>query len=89
MIHEEKTLPKWARNKLDRLRFEVLLLQNENKRIKQAHAVLEGKDWFPINGHKFDPEIKIFHLWVLDQDQPFPICALAPNDVLIVGRAKT
>lgn len=83
--HNEKTLPKWARERLNSLRSDIELMES----YRQLHAILfdKDRDWFtlpdPINGCN-DDELT---LWVLTKNHPFPVCVLYKGDMLFIGRA--
>lgn len=85
-----QTLPLWAQ-KLIRAQDDIIKqLRRENHQLNQCHDVLRSKNWFTIPGpkEKFLPEKGDRHLWVIYDDQPFPICSLGENDALLLGRDK-
>ncbi len=82
--HKIETLPKWAQAYINSLQLEIKRLDS----VKQMSAVMADRDWFtlpdPFGGCHED----LLHLWILDKDRPFSICALGKGDMLFVGRAK-
>ena len=84
-LNEEK-LPKWAQERLSGLRLTIKELEDKNRRLQEAHAVLFEREWFVINGPAEDTLLDVRHLWLLYPDRPHCICALHRNDVLLVGR---
>lgn len=83
----EQTLPKWARELLDDLRFAKARLERELDETRAAHQVLMGRNWLTIPGPaSIEPPLAYRKLWYLNADQPIPACTLYHGDVLLVGR---
>lgn len=80
-------LPKWAQELIRDQRTDIEMLQS----LKKAHAVLDGREWFTINGpSKMCPESLSpdgwYYLFYLYPSGAHPACSIGPNDVLLVGR---
>lgn len=89
IVHDENTLPKWAREKLEWLRSVIQHRENELKRLRLAHGVLTDRNWFVINGPSAEQAISLpdtYHLWFLSADSPHRVCSLHKQDALLVGR---
>lgn len=87
-IGNERKLPVWAQELIERLRDDLGKKDAEALGLRAAHAVLGGREWFTISGPTFDTEHETRRLWFLDREHPFPACSLGKGDVLLVGRAK-
>jgi hypothetical protein len=85
-MHDEGTLPKWARERLAALRLEVEEQRRTIGRLERAHEVLFGREWFTIPGG-LTPGGAHRTLWFLDSNQPISVCSIGTCDVLLVGRA--
>lgn len=88
MIRRERTLPKWAQQKLSELREELLSERESHRRTRLAHAVLTHptRDWFLVQGPpQSDVSDGVYHLWYGIQHAA---CSLGIGDVVLVGRAK-
>lgn len=83
--HDEKVLPKWAQNRLEKLRMDIESLEG----LRKLHRLLadDERDWFvlpdPVNGCNDDK----LSLWLLNTDSPFRVCTLYKGDKLFIGRA--
>lgn len=83
------TLPKWAQEHIEELKAEI----RRREALKEVHAILSDKDrdWFTIrnDGSVGGLEGKdFFRLWIIQNDDPRPICSLGKGDLLFVARAK-
>jgi hypothetical protein len=90
--HDESKLPKWAQKKLAEQRQEIKLLQS----LKEAHAVLDKREWFTIPGPPADKRGRssysgdnVYNLWTLSNSGAHPVCSLYVADILLVGRAES
>jgi hypothetical protein len=71
---------------------EVARLRDELRRLQNAHAVLQEREWFAIKCE--DPNVGRgcvddqgrYTLFFCDRNGTFPCCTLGPRDVLLVGR---
>lgn len=85
MEHDEATLPRWARQRLEALRQQRDQLLMELVNTRMAAAITRERDhWFTVAGPQ-DGESQ--RLYWLSRDGARPACALGPGDVLLVGRA--
>ena len=84
-MYDENKLPKWAKQRLEDLRHEIIALQS----LKKLHALLSDKDrdWFVIKGPEPNTGEDHINLWVLYPNKPHSICVLGKDDMLFVGRA--
>lgn len=83
------SLPKWAQEHINELKTEI----RRREALKQTHALLADKDrdWFTIRNDGSVgglDEKGFFRLWILQNDDPRPICSLGQGDLLFVARAK-
>lgn len=85
LTEREQKLPKWAQDKLNRLRQEIKNAGDERDRVRAAHAVLENRNWFTVPGPR--SEDSTITLWALFTNQPTAICSIRKGDILMVGRA--
>lgn len=85
-----EALPLWAQKLIHAQDRRICQLRAENHQLNQCHDVLRSKSWFTIPAPKGDfmPAKGNRHLWVLYDDQPFPVCSLGENDVVLLGRDK-
>lgn len=88
MEHNIKTLPIWAQRHICHLEQMNDYLESRNKTIEDMNAIMcePKRDWFTLP-FSYDGD-KSIHLWLLDKDQPLPVCALGKGDLLFVGRSK-
>ena len=86
--HNIKTLPKWAQQHIACLDQLNDYLEHRNSTLENMHAIMcePKRNWFTLP-FSYDDE-KTIHLWLLEKDQPVPVCALSKGDLLFVGRAK-
>ena len=86
--HDLATLPKWARTHIEALKLKADVAWSRLESIEKMNAVMcePKRDWFTLPfAHDDDKPV---HLWLLDKDQPLPVCALGKGDLFFVGRAK-
>ena len=83
--HNENILPKWAQDRLIRLRDAIDSLEGLRK--LSGFLADDERDWFvlpdPVNGCT-DEKLS---LWLLNTDSPFRVCTLYKGDKLFIGRA--
>ena len=86
----DEKLPCWAQSLISELRVHIQLLQNENDVLRSMSTFTVGdkRDWFTIPGPAFEPDEEVRRLYVLNRNDPLPICSLSKKDLLFVGRAK-
>lgn len=82
--HDESKLPKWAQERLNRLRFDLQEAKTLRDGVEQAHSVLFNRNWFTLQTHGDDKR----SFYVLRHDAAVPVCTLYGNDVVLVGREK-
>lgn len=80
----ERTLPIWAQNELNELRYRILLEADRRRQLSSAYQVLQGRDWFTLRGPRPEDDKPIRYLY---WDICNPACSLGPDDVLLIGRA--
>jgi hypothetical protein len=86
---EQDRLPKWALSVILNLRAEVAKHKDEIRRLKQVHAIMDGKSWFTVGGPP--PSAvrgEVVNLWWLDNDGAHAACSLRVGDVFLVGRRE-
>ena len=84
--HDMSRLPKWAQALIVDANCKRQRAEREAMTLRQAHGILNGRDWFCLNGADSARGEDVRRLWLLDRDQPHCICALGPDDTLLVGR---
>ena len=85
--HKEDSLPRWAQDRLEALRDEIRDRDRAIAKLKEAHSLLfDSTTWFTVSGPTNDTTRSTYRLWMLDRDEPIAVCALGPNDRLLVGR---
>lgn len=77
----ERTLPIWAQQELHEARHRLMLETDRRRRLQEAHAVLNDRNWFTLTGPQ-DGEPPRHLYW----DICNPACSLGPRDVLLIGR---
>lgn len=82
--------PKWVRELVAKLRTEREDLERRMLRLEQAHEILNKRDWFAIYGERNPkiPEGEMRRVWIINRDDPYPVCSIGYNDVLLIGRAR-
>ncbi len=86
--HKIKTLPKWAQYLISELNGKLVANEQRMLTVQNMNAVMcePKRDWFTLPfEHKDDKPIR---LWLLNYDEPFPVCDLGKGDLLFVGRAR-
>lgn len=86
IFHDETKLPKWAQDRLNGFRREIIGLEG----LKKLHGLLADKDrdWFTIPGPIPNAGKESITLHVFYPNHAHPVCELGVGDILHVGRAK-
>jgi regulator of replication initiation timing len=84
----ERKLPKWAQNRLDKLRMENDLLRSRLDNVQAMNAVMcdPRRDWFTVHGPNFQDEEDYRDLFVLYRNGAHAVCSIGRGDLLFVGR---
>ena len=86
--HDIATLPKWAQLHIKSLELKAESAKSKLETLEKMQAITcePQRDWFTLPfSHDGNKPI---HLWLLNLDYPYPVCALGKGDLLFVGRAK-
>jgi hypothetical protein len=84
-MHNESSLPRWARELINDLRVSNDDLIRECEQLRAAHAVLLGRSWFTVPAPEVDGDGP-FRLWLLAGDNPMPVFSIEKGDVILVGK---
>lgn len=88
--HDIESLPKWAQSHIYGLELKAKIALDRNETVQKINAIMcePKREWFTISNPVDNTQHGFRQLWVIDRDDPRPICSLGKGDVLFVGRAK-
>jgi hypothetical protein len=87
--HNIESLPKWAQCHIYGLELKARVAWDRNEMVQKLNAVMcePKREWYTIPSPVDLSKYESMQLWVINRDDPRPICSLGKGDLLFIGRA--
>lgn len=86
--HDRETLPKWARDYINTLEWDIDFKANTIKRLQSADSILKNREWFTLNSGRAKDDTGPRKFYTVSGGTIVLLATCDKDDLILIGRAK-